>query len=178
MSKQIPTNSEPLYSVNDLFISILSNLYELACQMTSDQDLANDLVNETYIKVATHFDQFKGGSFIAWCSQIMRNHYYTFVKRNRRCAPYETCDVSECFEDELYASSATHPDFHCREVSAMKLCDSLSEEHKKVLELQMQDFSYDEIAQEMNIPVGTVKSRLHTIRNNKKFTQNLSDLVA
>ena len=153
-------------------LSFLDALYRTALRMTRSEAEAEDLVQETYIRAFRFRQQFTPGTNLkAWLFRILTN---TFINEYRRkAARPDTTELDDVDESILYR--------HMREVSpgssspdpeAEVIDNALSSEVKEALEalpekfrttllLDVEGFSYKEIAEMLEIPIGTVMSRLH-----------------
>jgi len=167
-------------------LSFLDALYRTALRMTRSQAEAEDLVQETYIRAFRFRQQFTPGTNLkAWLFRILTN---TFINQYRRkAARPETTELDDVEESILYR--------HMRDVSpgsaspdpeAELLDNTLSSEVKDALEalpekfrttllLDVEGFSYKEIAEVLDIPIGTVMSRLH--RGRKFLQKRLYDVA-
>jgi RNA polymerase sigma-70 factor, ECF subfamily len=167
-------------------LAFLDALYRTGLRMTRSEAEAEDLVQETYIKAFRHRDQFTPGTNLkAWLFRILTN---TFINQYRRKASRpETTELDDVDESILYR--------HMRDVSpgssspdpeAALIDNTLSGEVKEALEslpekfrttvlLDVEGFSYKEIAQMLDIPIGTVMSRLH--RGRKYLQKQLYDVA-
>jgi RNA polymerase sigma-70 factor (ECF subfamily) len=154
--------------------------------MTRSEAEAEDLVQETYIRAFRFRHQFTAGTNLkAWLFRILTN---TFINQYRRkAARPDTTELDDVEESILYR--------HMRDVSpgsaspdpeAELIDNTLSSEVKDALEalpekfrttllLDVEGFSYKEIAEMLDIPIGTVMSRLH--RGRKFLQKRLYDLA-
>jgi RNA polymerase sigma-70 factor (ECF subfamily) len=167
-------------------LSFLDALYRTALRMTRSEAEAEDLVQETYIRAFRFRHQFTPGTNLkAWLFRILTN---TFINQYRRkAARPDTTELDDVEESILYR--------HMRDVSpgsaspdpeAELIDNTLSSEVKDALEalpekfrttllLDVEGFSYKEIAEMLDIPIGTVMSRLH--RGRKFLQKRLYDLA-
>lgn len=147
-------------------------VYNFALRMTGDEDDADDLVQETFMKAFRFFDKFERGTNCrAWLFRIMKNSYindYRKQKAEPDKVDYE--DVQNFYEkiksDEI-DSKHFEPDAFSNllddEIS--KAITELPEDFRTVIILSdIEGFTYDEIADFVDVPVGTVRSRLHRAR--------------
>ncbi len=167
-------------------LAFLDALYRTGLRMTRSEAEAEDLVQETYIKAFRHRDQFTPGTNLkAWLFRILTN---TFINQYRRkAARPETTELDDVDESILYrhmrdvSPGSTSPD-----PEAELIDNTLSSEVKEALEalpekfrttvlLDVEGFSYKEIAQMLEIPIGTVMSRLH--RGRKFLQKRLYDVA-
>ncbi len=153
-------------------LSFLDALYRTALRMTRSESDAEDLVQETYIRAFRFRDQFTPGTNLkAWLFRILTN---TFINQYRRRAarPNET-ELDDVEESILYRQMRdVNPGAASPDPEAALLDGTLSSEVKEALEalpekfrttvlLDVEGFSYKEIAELLDIPIGTVMSRLH-----------------
>ncbi len=147
-------------------------LYHFALRMTGDPDEADDLVQETMLKAFRFFDKFeKGTNCKAWLFRILKN---TFINEYRRVSKepnkvdYE--DVQNFYEN-IKATEVKSQ--HYEEDAFSKLLDDdissaiseLPEDFRTVIILSdIEGFTYEEIADFIDCPIGTVRSRLHRAR--------------
>ena len=160
-------------SLEELLTPLLDAAYGTALRLTRNQADAEDLVQEAAYLATRGFGQFRSGSnFRAWFFRILTNRFYSrYRKRKREGEQVELEDTPELY---LY-SQTTAAGLHAQtEDPASLLLDrldseavaqaieSLPEEYRMVAMLYfVQDCQYQEIAEMLEIPVGTVRSRLH-----------------
>jgi RNA polymerase sigma-70 factor, ECF subfamily len=166
----------------------MPSLYSAALRMTRNAADAEDLVQETYLKAYRGFDSFSQGTNLkAWLYRILTNTFinrYRAAKRRpdetdledvedfylyRRLGGLEGVRASRSAEDELL-------DFFT-EGEVRDALESLPEQFRlAVLLADVEGFSYKEIAEILDIPIGTVMSRLH--RGRKGLQKRLYDFAA
>jgi RNA polymerase sigma-70 factor (ECF subfamily) len=157
---------------NEEMVPHMDLLYNYALYLTTDREEANDLLQETFMKAYRFFDRFEPGTNAkAWLYRIMRNTYINEYRRVKRqpdhveydeqisayqMAPREisdrpdlgAMDVNDIFEDEIAGAIG-----------------GLPEKFKSVIVLRdIEELPYEEIAESLDIPIGTVRSRLHRAR--------------
>lgn len=152
---------------------LMDGLYSAALRMTRNPADAEDLVQETYLKAYRAFHTFQEGTNLkAWLYRILTNTYInTYRSKKRR--PDET-DLDEVEDLYLYRRLGGLEGATAGRSAEEELFDSLtSEEVKEALEAlpeqfrmavllaDVEGFAYKEIAQILDIPIGTVMSRLH-----------------
>ena len=147
-------------------------LYNFALSLTANKDDAHDLVQETYIKAFKFFDKFETGTNCkAWLFRIMKNTYINdYRKRTKQPEKIDYKDI-ENFYEEIKASFVNNNHLE-EEIFKNLLGDeitnaiaSLSDDFKTVIILcDLEGFSYEEIAEITDSPIGTVRSRLHRAR--------------
>ncbi|MDX1996749.1 MAG: sigma-70 family RNA polymerase sigma factor [Thermoanaerobaculia bacterium] len=146
-------------------------LYNTAYRMTRNAEDAEDLVQETYFKAYKYYDKFEEGTnFKAWLFKIMKN---TFINnyRKRLLAPPQSdfADIEESFESQVSEEAGQHiknPEEEFLEdvldEDVQRSLESLPTDYRMVVLLaDLEGFSYKEIAEILDVPVGTVMSRLY-----------------
>ncbi len=164
----------------------LDALYRTALRMTRSEADAEDLVQETYIRAFRFRDQFTlGTNMKAWLFRILTN---TFINTYRRkAAQPEVTDLEGVDEFSLYrrmaddraASSSPDPEAALLngvvDTEVTDALEELPEKFRTTVLLDVEGFSYKEIAEMLGIPIGTVMSRLH--RGRKFLQKRLYDLA-
>jgi RNA polymerase sigma-70 factor, ECF subfamily len=146
----------------------LDLLYRVARRYTRDAARAEDLVQETVLKALTHWESFRPGSNArAWLLTILRNTFVSGYRRSRREAV--TVDHETLDRVSVHATDAADPsgEFFSRltDEKILASVDALPEDFREVVVLSdIEGMSYAEIAEVLEVPVGTVKSRLFRAR--------------
>ncbi|MDP3582013.1 MAG: sigma-70 family RNA polymerase sigma factor [Ignavibacteria bacterium] len=150
----------------------MNAVFNFALRMTGDQDDANDLVQETYMKAFRFFDKFeKGTNCKAWLFRILKNSYindYRKAVKEPNKVDYE--DVQNFYEnvksDEIDSKHYEQDAFsNLLDDEITKVLSALPEDFRTAIILSdIEGFTYEEIADFVDIPVGTVRSRLHRAR--------------
>lgn len=156
-------------------------LYNYAIRMTGDQLEADDLLQDTYMRAFRFFHKFeKGTNCKAWLFRIMKNCYINKYRKNKKepsKVDYE--DVQNFYDsirDELVdPNDLEHKVFsNLLDDDVMNALNSLQDDYKTVVILcDLEGLSYEEIAEFLDVPIGTVRSRLH--RGRKILQRKLSD---
>lgn len=157
-------------------LPLAGSLFGAAVGLTRNRADAEDLVQETYLKAYQKFHQFTPGTNIkAWMYRILTNTYISTYRKAKR-SPMRTS--TDSVEDWQLADAASHDarGLESAEVEALAAMpssqvrdavDALKEDQRLVVLLSDVDgLSYKEIAQVLDIPIGTVMSRLHRGRAN------------
>jgi len=150
----------------------MNAVFNFALRMTGDEDDANDLVQETYLKAFRFFDKFeKGTNCKAWLFRILKNSYindYRKAVKEPNKVDYE--DVQNFYEnvksDEIDSKHYEQDAFsNLLDDEITKVLSALPEDFRTAIILSdIEGFTYEEIADFVDIPVGTVRSRLHRAR--------------
>lgn len=150
----------------DLAMPLFDQLYNFARWLTRDQSEAEDLVQETYTKALRGFASFQPGSnFRAWMYRILRN---TFLTSRTGLQASATVPFDE-EDDAAVPVAAGTPETILIERSEHQLLETAMEElqlpfREIILLCEVEEMSYQEIAETLAIPMGTVMSRLSRAR--------------
>lgn len=150
----------------------LDAVYNFALRMTGDEDDADDLVQETYLKAFRFFDKFeKGTNCKAWLFRILKNSFINdYRKTTKEPNKVDYDDVQNFYEnikaDEVETQHYEEDAFaNLLDDEISKAISELPEDFRTVVILSdIEGFTYEEIADFVDIPVGTVRSRLHRAR--------------
>lgn len=157
----------------EIFMPYLRALYNFAFRLTHDKDEAKDLVQDTYLKAYRFFDTFqKGTNAKAWVFRILKNTFINdYRKKSKEPNKIDYQDVEMYYNTEAADKKPVH-DLRIETVQGMlgdemtKALQSLEVEFRTIILLcDIEEFSYEEIAKILEIPIGTVRSRLHRARN-------------
>ena len=150
----------------------LNALYSFAMRLCRNRDDAHDLVQETFMKGFRFFDKFeKGTNCKAWLFRILKNTYINQYRKDKREPDTVEYDVIEEFYDLIRSESSESTDLQKKfydnllddEISTA--LDSLPEAFRTVVILcDLEGMTYEEIAEIIECPIGTVRSRLHRAR--------------
>lgn len=143
----------------------LNAAYNLARWLTRNPDDAQDVVQEAYLRAFKFFGGFTGSDGRSWFLKIVRNTCYTWLKQNKSQA------LVSAFDDTIYVKESDAPDPETSQVLksqneiVMEAVDQLRLEFREVIVLrEFEELSYKEISLLLNIPIGTVMSRLARAR--------------
>jgi RNA polymerase sigma-70 factor, ECF subfamily len=137
-------------------------LYTVAYRLTGDHDDAQDLVQDVLVRVQRGLATYQPGSMEAWLSRITTN---AFLDRVRRRTRRPTDPLPEEDPDRVLPPSPSAADaFDAGDLPEhlqQALRDLPDEYRAAVVLCDVLDFSYEEIAEALDVPVGTVRSRIH-----------------
>jgi RNA polymerase sigma-70 factor (ECF subfamily) len=140
-------------------------LLRVANSLTRNRADAEDLVQDTLLRAFRAIDRFDGRYPRAWLLTILRN---THINRNRRRRPELLRDPERATDRMISAVSEERPDAIVDaqiDAEIIDALDALDESFRRVVELvDMNGLTYAEAAEVLDIPVGTVMSRLHRAR--------------
>jgi len=148
-------------------------LESFALRFTKNEDGAKDLIQDTVLKALSNEDKFKPNTNIrAWMYTIMRNIYINqYRKKHKRKTTIETTDENYYLESTFKTYNQGPSKLVMDDV--FQAIGNLSEKLQRPLIMTYEGYSQQEIAQDLQIPVGTVKSRIFLAR--KKLINELSD---
>jgi len=140
-----------------------------ALRFTKDSEDADDLLQETKLKAISNKDKFKYGTNLkAWLYTIMKNTFITnYQKMVRRNTFIDTTDNLHYINDRRYTTGNMGENkFVLEDIKAA--VEKLSDVHKTPFLMHFRGFKYHEIAEKLDIPIGTVKNRIHIARKELK----------
>jgi RNA polymerase sigma-70 factor (ECF subfamily) len=155
------------------FLPHANALYNFAYRLVQDEDDANDLVQETFLKAFKYALSYEiGTNSKAWLFRILKNSFINdYRKKIKEPNKVDYQDVETYYNSEDTEVEAT-TDLRTETVRDMMgdevtiALNSLDVDFRTIIILcDLEDFKYDEMAQILDIPIGTVRSRLHRARN-------------
>ena len=166
-----------LDAFNQLVLKHQDLAYRHAVSMLNDDWLAEDVVQEGFVKAFQNMPSFRGGSFRAWLMRIVTNMAYDVLRQTckQRTQPlFPEDDDGEEMESPHWLADPNAQVEGAVEVGERtkfiySTMNELQDIYRTVLTLvDLQDFDYEEAARALNVPVGTVKSRLARARMQMK----------
>jgi len=155
-------------------ISLHDNLQYFANTLTNNREEAKDLIQDTYLKALANRDKFADDTNLkAWTYTIMKN---TFINNYRRNVKANT--IVDNTEDLFFLniprkSEFASPDSQLSLQEIKKGISKLEPDQRAPFEMHTEGFKYKEIADQLNLSIGTVKSRIFFTR--KKLMESLKD---
>ena len=150
-----------LASFEAMMLPHMDAAHNLARWLLRNEEDAQDVVQEAYLRAFKSFSGFHGSNGRAWLLTIVRNTSYTLLKKNR------AVDLTTTFDEEIHTSDreSVSPAAileHAEDAELIKnAMDELPVEFREILTLRHQEeLSYQEIGEILQIPAGTVMSRL------------------
>jgi len=159
---------------NNSLMELSNKLHYYALSLTSDSEKANDLLQETFLKALTYRDKFaQNTNFKAWIYTIMKNTFINDYRRGvktKKTFESSTSDYHLAFSnDKVYPS----PDSLYSTSEINRTIQNLEDDYRIPFTMFLEGYKYKEIAGELNLPLGTVKSRIFFTR--KKLEKSLSE---
>ncbi|HRY29160.1 MAG TPA: sigma-70 family RNA polymerase sigma factor [Elusimicrobiota bacterium] len=154
-------------------LPLLNELYGVALRMTRNPQAAEDLVSEAYARAWKSLDQFQPGTNIrAWLYKILTNTYINAFRKKHREPEKVSMDAYERIEDfhfynRIASQAGKSPDPFDSVVGKLtneqfeKALESIPDEYRAAVVLyDLQGLSYQEVSESLEVPLGTVRSRL------------------
>jgi RNA polymerase sigma-70 factor, ECF subfamily len=163
-----------------LALEHLDMLYRIARRLTRSSILAEDLVQDTYLRAFRACEDFNLQEFgiRPWLVRIMHNVHVTRSQREQR-QPIAVDDahLDKAEQRDTAAPAMSNPaSFEQMDEQLVRAIEDLPEEYKTVLLLwAVDEFSYKEISEALAVPIGTVMSRLHRARG--RLLERLQDFA-
>lgn len=148
-------------------------MYRFAYYLTFDKDEAKDLVQETFLKAYRFLKSFQQGiNAKAWLHRILKNSFITdYRKKSKQPIKIDYQEVDNFYNSHAVNSDLT-VDFRVDVFKDMvgdevtMTVNSLAVNFRMVVIFcYLESFTYEEVSKLLNIPIGTVRSRLHRVRN-------------
>jgi RNA polymerase sigma factor (sigma-70 family) len=162
-----------LDAFNQLVLHYQAMIYNLAQRILGDPDSADDITQDTFLTAYLNLSRFRNGSFRSWLYRIATNACYDVHRQHKR-HPVLSIEKEILEEQEFLPLFDVHGSSLMPEVEfdrhelgqvIQKALNQLDVDQRTVVVLiDLQDFDYQEAAQILGIPVGTVKSRLARAR--------------
>ncbi len=155
------------------FMPHIDSMYNFAYRLTYDEDDSKDLVQDTYLKSYRFINSFQQGTNAkAWLFRILKNSFINdFRKKSKQPSKVDYQEVESFYNSEGTEKAATTD----LRIDALKdmigdeiatALNSLAVDFRTVIILcDLEGFTYEEMAKILDIPIGTVRSRLHRARN-------------
>jgi RNA polymerase sigma-70 factor (ECF subfamily) len=159
-----------LDAFNRLVLAYQDLAFNVAYRMLNDDDLAADAVQNAFISAYRNLSTYRGGSFKAWVMRMVTNGCYDELRRQKRrpttpLEPLNSEDQEEIDSPDWMASHDPSPESSMEQAElehALQHClEHLPVDFRAVVVLvDVQGMDYDEVAESVRSPLGTVKSRL------------------
>lgn len=148
------------HAFNYLYDHYSGSLYSVIVSIVPDRELANDLLQEIFIKIWRQIESYDNakGRLFTWMLNVARNASIDTVRSKNYQQGQQNRELTENLYDDG-GSSQTNTD----KIGLRKIVHNLKEEYKVLIELSyFEGYTQDEISKMLNIPLGTVKTRLRT----------------
>ncbi|MBD5343482.1 MAG: RNA polymerase sigma factor [Bacteroides sp.] len=155
-------------------MSLQSNMLNFALMLTSNRDNAYDLLQDTTLKALDNEDKYTDNTnFKGWVFTIMRNIFINNYRRVARSATVidQTEDLYHLNISQDSGFETPEGSFQAGEITAA--INQMSDEYRIPFSMHVAGYKYNEIAEKMDLPLGTVKSRIFFAR--KKLQEQFAD---
>ena len=158
---------------NDEILPHLDSLYNFALRLTTDQSDAEDLVQDTIVKAFRFFDSYeKGTNAKAWLFRILKNSFINNYRKNLKKPQSVDYDEVSSYYETVRAERTDTSDLeslmfrNLMDDNFSKALAKLPEDFRTVVLLcDVDGFTYEEISNMLDVPIGAIRSRLHRGRN-------------
>jgi RNA polymerase sigma factor (sigma-70 family) len=171
--RQQYSEKDKLSIFNQEFMPHINSMYNFAYRLTLDSDDSKDLLQDTYLKAFRFIDSFQQGTNAkAWLFRILKNSFINdYRKKSKEPSKVDYQEVETFYNSEDVDRQIT-PDLRVEALQDMIgdeisiALNSLDVDFRTVIILcDLEGFKYEEMAKILDIPIGTVRSRLHRARN-------------
>src|SRR6187399_2964526 len=172
-AKQHYTDTERQQIFDNEFMPHINSMYNFAYRLTLDSDDAKDLLQDTYLKAYRFIESFqKGTNAKAWLFRILKNSFINdYRKKSKEPAKVDYQDVETYYNSDDVDENIT-TDLRIEALQGMigdevaTALNALPVDFRTIIVLcDLEGFTYEEMAKILDIPIGTVRSRLHRARN-------------
>jgi RNA polymerase sigma-70 factor (ECF subfamily) len=170
----------PDWDFNETALPHVDALYNTALRLTRNPQDAEDLVQETFFKAYRYYDKYqKGTNLKAWLFKILKNTFINNYRKKQQQPPQsDFAAIEDAFEDRISEDvlrKMKNPEEQFLEdvldQDIQSALDALPENYRMAVVLaDLEGFSYKEIAEILEVPVGTVMSRLYRGRKRLEAT--------
>ncbi len=168
-------SQEEQYRIFDKeFMPHIDSMYNFAFRLTNDEDDSNDLLQDTYLKAFRFINSFQEGTNAkAWLFRILKNSFINdYRKKSKEPSKVDYQEVETVYNSSEDAEYESTVDLRTESVQDMigdevaMALNGLPVDFRTVIILcDIEGFTYEEMAKILDIPIGTVRSRLHRARN-------------
>lgn len=143
---------------NQMYINYNRKVFNICLRYVNDEHKAEDLTQETFLKAYNNLSKFRGDSAVyTWLYRIATNACLNWINKNKLNLEFTDKPKEVLYTDDTDKVNKTS--------EVMDYLNTLDEDIKETFELYaFESKSYKEIAAEQQIPIGTVKSRIHRIK--------------
>ena len=140
-------------------------LKPFAMRLTKNYDDANDLVQDTLVKAFLNKDKYADGTNLkAWLFTIMKNTFINAYRRNIKTKQLISKGDELALNRAFKQNSYDHSESRINAKEIIKQIETLDDQYKVPFTRYYNGYKYEEIADEMHLPLGTIKSRIFIAR--------------
>jgi len=163
-----------LHEFNHRITGIEDSLKYYSLSLTSNKNDADDLLQDTFLKALQNKDKFNPSTNLkAWTYVIMKNTFINNYRKSHRRNVYMDTLANSYSINNKYVDQGEYSECNFDHEKIMELIQELEVEQKTVFIMNMEGYKYKEIAEKLNLPIGTVKSRIFLTRKKirDRFTE-------
>jgi RNA polymerase sigma-70 factor (ECF subfamily) len=171
MTGEANAEQERARRFRDAALPHLDDVYTLARYLMRNSADAEDAVQECYLRALRHFDSYRGPAMKPWLLAILKNVCYAeFARRGKHETPADFSEDEPAAEAPMWQEPQANPETTLLrqqdDATIRRLVDALPRPFREAIVLrEINDLSYQEIAEVAGVPVGTVMSRLARARS-------------
>ncbi|MEZ3575921.1 MAG: RNA polymerase sigma factor [Muribaculaceae bacterium] len=155
-------------------MNLQSNLLNFAYMLTSNRDDAYDLLQDTTLKALDNEEKYaEGTNFKGWVFTIMRNIFINNYRRGVRAATIVDTTDNLYHLNLSQDSGIDSPEDSYGATEIQVAINELSADYREPFSMHVAGYKYEEIAQQLSLPLGTVKSRIYYAR--KRLQERFAD---
>jgi RNA polymerase sigma-70 factor (ECF subfamily) len=158
---------------NTRLLNVQTSLSYFALSLTRDQENAKDLVQETFLKAIQYKDKYTADNNMkAWLFTILRNTYLNQVtKLSSKNTINDESEDEYILRNTVFENENAETKINTRDIE--DTISALSDEYRIPFQMFLDGYKYKEIAEEISLPIGTIKSRIFFAR--RILMENLQD---
>jgi RNA polymerase sigma-70 factor (ECF subfamily) len=140
-----------------------TRVYNVALRVLGDPEDARDATQDAFVSMLRKLSQFRGeAAFTTWLHRVTVNSCYDILRKRRRQPMLRLVSDEDDYMPETGPPVADHADATVDSIDVSRALQLIPEEYRMTLVLaDIEDLPYEEIARVLDVPVGTVKSRVH-----------------
>lgn len=154
------------------------SLYSVAYKFSKDTEVAHDIVQDTILKALTNMDKYREGTNLkGWIYTIMRNIFINEYRRKKRIQYVDSAKSFDSYSPERFLSyNEGVSNIGCNELNIH--FEKVDTRHSTPFMMHFEGYKYEEIAAMLNLPIGTVKNRIHLARKEMQNRVNLTERIS
>jgi RNA polymerase sigma factor (sigma-70 family) len=150
---------------NTKILSERPSLKSFALSLTRNSEDAMDLIQETYVKAITYRSKFEDSTNLrAWLFTIMKNTFINAYRRNVKSKSFIVKGDELALQKAFKQNSYDHSESRMNSKEILEKIQALEDQYKVPFTRYYNGYKYEEIAKELSLPLGTVKSRIFIAR--------------
>lgn len=158
-----------------------SYLRRFALKLTKDKNAAEDLFQETALSAFRHEKSYQPNTnFKAWLSTIMKNSFINQYRKNKKRNELQDHTPEDYFLNHTKETISNDGEMNIQMQELLQLISGLKESYRTPFLMAYQGYKYDEIQAVMDLPLGTIKSKIHHARKilRNKVTTMYNEVAA